>query len=189
MLLLFGQYFVCNALKPNGLQRARPPCPSLSPGVCSNSCPFSWWCYLTISSSASFFCPQCFPASGSFPVSWFFTSGGQSIGTSASASVLSVDIQNWFPLGLTGLISLLSKKLSRVFSNQKSSKALILWCSVFFMVQLSHPYMTTGKTIALTIQTFVTKVMSFGTSLMYYKNTSYNIYSYNIYWFCFSRER
>ena len=117
MLLLFGQYFVCNALKPNGLQRARPPCPSLSPGVCSNSCPFSWWCYLTISSSASFFCPQCFPASGSFPVSWFFTSGGQSIGTSASASVLSVDIQNWFPLGLTGLISLLSKKLSRVCSN------------------------------------------------------------------------
>ena len=88
----------------------------------------------------------------------FFTSGGQSIGASASASILPMNIQDWFSLGLTGLISLPSKGLSRVFSN--SSKASILWYSAFFIVQLSHPYMTTGKIIALTRLTFVSKVMS-----------------------------
>ena len=94
---------------------ARLPCPSLSPRVCSDSCPLSWWCYLTILSSAAlFFCLQSFPASGSFPVSQLFSSGDDSIG--ASASVLPVNIQGWFPLGLTGLISLLYKGLSRVFS-------------------------------------------------------------------------
>ena len=134
-------------------------CPSLSPGVCSNSCPLSQWCYLTISSSAAHFCfcLQSFPASGSFPMSRLFTSGSQSIGR-ASASVLSMDIQSWFPLGLTGLISLLSKGLSR-FLQYHSSKASILWHSAFFMVQLSQPYMTTGKTIALTIWMFVGKGM------------------------------
>ena len=92
---------------------------ALSPGDCSNSCPLSWWCHPTISSSVvpCSSCPQSFPASGSFPVSWLFTSGGQSIG--ASASVLPVNIQGCFPLGLTCLISLLSRRLSRVFSNQK----------------------------------------------------------------------
>ena len=101
-----------------------------------------------------------FPASGSFPRSQFFTSGGQSIGASASASVLPMNIQDWFPLGLTGLISLQSKGLSRVFSNTTVQKASILQRSAFFTVQLSHPYMTTGKTIALTRWTFVGKVMS-----------------------------
>ena len=101
--------------------------------------------------------PQPFTASGSFPVSQPFTSGGQTI--EAKPSVLPMNIQGWFPLGLTGLISLLSKGLSRVFSST-ISKESILWCSAFFMVQLSHPYMTTGKTIALTIQIFVCKVMS-----------------------------
>ena len=121
----------------------------------------SRWCHPTISSFVSPFssCLQSFPASGSFPVSWFFTSGGQSIGGSASASVLPMDIQDWFPLGWTGWISLQSKGLWSLLQHH-SSKASILRCSAFFIVQLSHPYMTTRKTIALTIQTFVGKVMS-----------------------------
>ena len=101
---------------------------------------------------------QSFQALGSFPMSQFFTSGGQSI--KASASVLPMNIQDWFPLGWTDLISLQSKGLSRVFSSNCSSKASILRCSTFFMVQLSHPYMTTGKTIALARWTFAGKVLS-----------------------------
>ena len=98
---------------------ARLPCPSPSPGVCSNSCSLSQWFYPIISSSAAHFssCPQCFPESGSFPMSWLFASGGQRIGGSGSASVLPMNIQGWFPLGLTGLISLLSRGLSSVFSS------------------------------------------------------------------------
>ena len=98
-------------------QHARPPCPSPTPGVHANSCPSSQWCHPTISSSIIPFssCLQSFPASGSFPMIQFFASGGQSIG--ASASVLPMNIQCWFPLGLTGLISLQSKGLSRVFSS------------------------------------------------------------------------
>ena len=100
------------------------PCPSLSPEVCSNSCPLSLWCYLTIISSAApfCFCLQSFPASGYFPMSWLFASGGQYIGASASASVLPMNIQDWFPLGLIGLISLLSKGLSRVLSSSTVQK-------------------------------------------------------------------
>ena len=106
------------------------------------------WCHPTISSSVIPFssCLQSFPASGYFPMSQFFTSGGQSIRVSASASVLPTNIQDWFPLGLTGLISLQSKGLLQ----HHSSKASIHWHSAFFMVQLSHPYMTTGKTEVLT---------------------------------------
>ena len=105
-----------DSLQAHRLQHARLPCPSLSPGVCSNSCPWSHWCHPTISSSVVPFssCLQSFPAPGSFPMSQLFTSGGQSIGASASASVLPVNIQGWFPLGLIGLISLQSKGLSRV---------------------------------------------------------------------------
>ena len=100
-------------LWPHRLHRTRVPCPSSSPGVRSNSFPLSWWCHPTISSSVVPFssCPQSFPASGSFLMSWLFASGGQSIGASASASVLPVNIQGWFPLGWTGLISLLSNKI------------------------------------------------------------------------------
>ena len=101
-------------------------------------------------------CLQSFPVSGSFPVNPFFTSGSQSIGVSASASVLQMSIQDWSPLRLTGLISLQSKGLSRVFSNTTVQK-LILQCSAFFMVQLLHSYMTTGKTIALSRQTLLAK--------------------------------
>ena len=106
-------------LRPHGLQHARHPCPSSSPGACSNSCPLSLWCHPKISSSVIPFSSrlQSFPASGSFLMSQLFASGGQSIGASASASVLPMNIQDWFPLGWTSLISLQSKGLSRVLSN------------------------------------------------------------------------
>ena len=123
----------------------------------SNSCPLSQWCHPAISSSAiPFSCLQSFPASGSFPMDQFFTSGDQSFsfGVSASASVLPMNIQDWFLLGLTGWISLQSKGLSRVFSNTTVQK------HQFSTVQISFPYMTTGETIALTRWTFVGKVMS-----------------------------
>ena len=105
------------SLPPQGLQHARPPCPSPTPVVYSDSCPLSQWCHPTTSSSVAPFssCLQFFPASRSFPVSQLFTSGGQSIGVSASASVLPMNIQDWFPLGWTCWISLQSKELSRVF--------------------------------------------------------------------------
>ena len=107
-----------DSLWPYELQHAGLPCSSLSPRVCSDLCPLSWWWHPTISSSAApFSCPQSFPASGSFSVSWLFTSGSQSIGALASASVVAMNIQGWFPLGWTGWISFQSKGLSRVFSN------------------------------------------------------------------------
>ena len=115
------QSFSCVWLWPHGLQHVRFPCPSLCPGVCSNSCPLSRWCSLTISSSAAYlFCLQSFPASVSFPVSQLFTLGGQIVG--ASALVLPMSIQCWFPLGLIGLISLQSKGLSNAFSNTTIQK-------------------------------------------------------------------
>ena len=125
---------VSDSLWPHGLQYARLPCLSPPPGVYSNSCPLSRWCHPTISSSVvPFSRPQSFPASGSFPMSQLFTSGGQSIGVSASASVLPINLQDLFLLGWTSLISLLSKGLSRVFSNitvqkrQFFSSQLCLW--------------------------------------------------------------
>ena len=113
-----------NSLGPRGLQHARLPCSSLCPGACSNSCPLSWWCHLTILSSVIPFssCLQSLPAWGSFQMSQFFTSGGQSMGVSALASVPPVNIQGWFPLGLTGLISLQFRGLTRVFSNTTVQK-------------------------------------------------------------------
>ena len=150
-----------DSLRPWGLQHARLPCPSPIFVACSNSRPSSQWCHSTISSSVVPFCSclQSFPASASFPMSQCFTSGGQIIGTSASTSVLPMNIQDWFPLGWTGWIFLQFKGLSRVLQHY-SSRASILWCSAFFMIQLSYPYMTARKTIALTIWTFVSKVMS-----------------------------
>ena len=136
------------------------PCPSPTPRVYSNSRPLCRWCHPAISYSVvPFSCLQSFSAPGAFQINRFFASGGQSIGVSASASVLPMNIQDWFPLGWTGWISLLSKRLSSVLQHH-SSKASVLRCSAFFIVQLSHPYMITGKTIALNIQTFVGKVMS-----------------------------
>ena len=128
-----------NSLRPHESQHARPPCPSPTPGVHTNSCPLSWWCHPTISSSVTpvSSCLQPFPASGSFPMSLFFGLSGQSIGASASISVLPMNIQDWFPLGWTGWISLQSKGLSRVFSNvtvqrdQFFSAQLSLWSHNF----------------------------------------------------------
>ena len=119
----FSGSVVSDSLWPHGLQHARLPCPSPTPGAYSNSCPSSRWCHPTISFSVvPFFHLWSFPASGSFPVSQFFSSGGHSIGVSASTSVLPVSIQDWFPLGLTAWISLLSIGLSRVFSNTTVQK-------------------------------------------------------------------
>ena len=134
-----------------------------TPGAYSNSCRQSRWCYPTISSSVVPFSShlQFFPASGSFQMSQFFTSGDQSIGVSASASVLPMNIQDWFPLGWTDWLDLLEiQGTLKSLLQHHSSKASILWWSAFFIVQLSHPYLTTGKTIALTRWTFVSKVMS-----------------------------
>ena len=148
-----------NSLWLHGLQYTSLPCPLIYPRICSNSCPLSQWCCSTISSSvapsSSF--PQSFPASRPFPVSQLFKSGDQSIG--ASASVLPMNIQDWLPTGLTGLISLLFRGLSRVFSRT------IIWKHQFFSAQHSfwsaltsrHDY---WKTIALTIPSFVSKMMS-----------------------------
>ena len=149
-----------DSLRPHESQYARPPRPSPSPGVHSDSRPSSRWCHSAISSSVVLFssCPQSLPTSESFPVSQLFAWGGQSTRISALASFLPKNTQGWSPLGWTGWISLQSKGHSRVFSN--TTKASILWHSAFFIVQLSHPYMTIRKTISLNRQTFVGKVMS-----------------------------
>ena len=122
-----------DSLQPHELQHARLPCPSLSPRVCSNSCPLSQWYYPAVSSSVTPFpsCLQSFPASGSFPMSRLLASGHQSIEVSASVSVLPMNIQGWLPLGLTGFISLQSKGLSRVFSSTR------IWKHQFFSAQPS----------------------------------------------------
>ena len=135
----FSRSVVSNSLQPHGLQHARPPCPSPTPGACSNSCPSRWWCHPTISSSVVPFSfrLQSFPASESFQMSQFFASGGQSIGVSASASVLPMNIQYWFPLRLTGLIALLPRGLWRVFSN---TLVQTFRCSAFYIVHLSFKH-------------------------------------------------
>ena len=129
----FSCSVVSNSLWPHGPQHTRPPCPSPTPGVYPNSCPSSWWCHPTISSSVVPFssCPQSFPASGSFQISQFFTSAGQSIGVSASTSVLPMNTQDWSSLGWTGWTSLQSNGFSRVFSNTTVQKPQ------FFSAQLS----------------------------------------------------
>ena len=144
----FSCSVVSNSLWPHGLQHTRLPCPSPAPGVDSNSCPLSRWCHPTISSSVVPFssCLQSFPASGSFPMNQFFASGSQSSGASASASVLPMNIQDWFPLGWTGWISLQSKGLSRVFSNITAQKhqflgtQLSLWSNSHIHTHPWSPY-------------------------------------------------
>ena len=152
-----------DSLQPPELWHTRLPCPSLSPRVYANSSPSSQWCHPTMSSFVAPFssCPQSFTASGSFLVSRLFASGGQSIGVSPSISLLSMNTQDWSPLGWTRWISLQSKGLFKSLL-QHNSKASMLRHSAFFIVQLSNPYMdlTTGKTIALTRRTFVGKVIS-----------------------------
>ena len=157
----FSHSVMSDSLRPHEPQHARPPCPSPTPRVYPNPCPLSWWCHPSISSSVIPFssCSQSFRASGSFPMSQLFASGGWSIGVSVSTSILPMNTQDWSPLGWTGWISLQPKGLSRVLSNTIVQK------HQFFGTQLSlesnsHIHMTTGKTIALTRWTFVGKVMS-----------------------------
>ena len=151
----FSCSVMSDSLRPHEPQHARPPCPSPTPRVHPNPGPSSRWCHPTITSSVVPFasCPQSFPASGSFPMSQLFASGGQSIGVSASTSDLPMNTQDWSPLGWTGWISLQSNGLSGVFSNTTVQKHQFFSAQLFFTVQLSHPYMTTGKTIALTRRT------------------------------------
>ena len=157
----FNHSVVSDSLQPHGLPHTRLPYPSPTPGACSNSSPSSEWCHPTTSSSVIPFSSrlQSFPTSGFFPMSQFFASSGPSIGASGSASDFPMNIQDWFPLGLTGLISLLSRDSPTVFSNTTVQK------HQFFVTEhslwpRSYIYMTIGKTIALTIWTFVGKVMS-----------------------------
>ena len=133
-------------LWPHGLQHARLPYPSLSLRVFSDSCPLSQWCYLNISSATPFsFCLPSFPSSGSFPISRLFTSGGHSIGASASATVFSMNIQGWFPLGNQWFDLLAVQETLKSLLQHHSSKASFLLCSAFFMVQLSHLYLILEK--------------------------------------------
>ena len=162
----FGRSVVSDSLQPHGLQHSRPPCKLSKPWVNSQSLLKLMSIESVMPSNHLILChplllpPSIFPSIRVFsndPLNQFLTSGGQSIGVWASASVLPMNAQDWSPSGWTGWIFLQSKGLSRVFS---SSPPSVLWCSSFFIVQLSHPYMTTGKTIALTRRTFVGKVMS-----------------------------
>ena len=159
----FSLSVMSDSLWPYGLQRARSPCLSPTPRVYSNSCPLSQWWHPTISSSVVTFSSslQSFPASGSFQMSQLFASGGQRIGVSASISVLPMNIQDWLiSFRMDWLDFLAVQGTLKSLLKHHSSKASILQCSAFFIVQLSHPYMTTGKTIALTRWTFFGKVMS-----------------------------
>ena len=143
LLLLFSHSVVSDSLQFQGLQHTRLACPSPSPRACSNSCPLSQWCHPTISSSVvPFSCLQSFPASGSFPKSQFFISGGQSIGLIASASVILMNIQDWFPLGLPSLIFLQSKGLSRVLSKTIVQKHQFLVLNLLYGPTLTsiHDY-------------------------------------------------
>ena len=147
----FSRSVMSDSLRPHGLQHIRPPCPSPTPGVYSDSCPLSQWCHPTISSSVvPFSCLQFFPASASFQMSQFFASGGQIIGVLASISVLPMNIQDWISFRMDWLELLAVQGTLKSLLQHHSSKASILRHSAFIMVQLSHPYMTTGKTIALT---------------------------------------
>ena len=179
-----------DSLWPHESQHARPPCPSPTPRVYPNPCPLSQWCHPAISSSAIPFssCPQYFPASESFPISQLFAWGGQRIEVSSSTSVLPMNTQGWFCLDLLAVQGILKSLVQR-----HSSKASILRRSAFFIVQLSHSYMTTGKNIALSRWTFVGKVMSLLlnmlsrlviTFLPRSKRLSFHGCNYHLQWFC-----
>ena len=160
-LLLFSHPVLSDSLQPHGLQHTKPPCPSLSSEACPSLCPLLWWCHPAISSLVSpfFSCPQSFPASGTFPVSKLFASDDQNTGVSASASLLPVIIQGWFPLRLIYFISLLSKELAQVFSSTTVQRHQFFGTLPSLLSSSQQPYMTTWKTVALTIRTFVSKLL------------------------------
>ena len=162
LLLLFSCSVVSDSLQPHGLQDAELPCSSPSPGVCSNSCPLSQWCHPTISSSVAPFssCLQSFPASESFPMTRLCASSGQSIGASASASVFQVNIQGWFPLGLTGLISSLSKDSQEFYPSPQFESINSLVFSLLYGPNLTSVPEYWKQNMALSIRTFVGKVIS-----------------------------
>ena len=149
----FSHSVMFDSLRPNGLQHTILPCPSPSPRACSNSCPSSWWYYPTISSSVVPFSShlQSSPASGSFLMSQFFASGGQSIGVSSFSISPSNEYSGLISFRIDWLDLLVVQGTLKSFLQHHISIASILWHSAFLMVQLSHPYMTTGKTIALTM--------------------------------------
>ena len=158
--LCFRFHIISHSLWLHELQYARLPCPSPTPGVYPNSCPLSRWCHLSNSSSVIPFSSylESFLTSGSFQMRQLFATGSQNIGVSASTLVLPVHIQGWFPLWWTGWLHAVQANLKSLLQHH-SSKASVLWHSAFFIVQLSHPYMTTGKIMILTRWTFVGKVM------------------------------
>ena len=158
----FSSSVMSNSLRPHESQHARPPCPSPSPGVHSDSRPSSPWCHPAISSSVIpfFSCPQSLPASESFPMSQLFAWGGQSTGVSVFSIIPSKEIPGLISFRMDWLDLLAVQGTLKSLLQHHSSKASILQRSAFFTVQLSHPYITTGKTIALTRQTLVGKVMS-----------------------------
>ena len=158
----FSRSVISDSLWPHGLQHTRFPCPSPTPGTYSNSCPLSQWHHPTISSSVVTFSShlQSFSASGSFQMCQFFTSGGQTIGASASLSVPSTDYSGLISFRIDWFDLLAFQGILKSLLQHHSLNASILRRPTFFMVQLSHPYMTTGKTIASTRQSFVSKVMS-----------------------------
>ena len=158
-LVQFSHSVTFNSLRPHESQHARPPCPSPTPGVHSNSCPLSQWCHPAITSSVVPFssCPQPLPASESFPMSQLFTWGGQSIGVSALASVLPMEHPGLISFRIDSLDLFAVQGTLKSLLQHHSSKASLPQCSAFFVIQLSHPYMTTWQTIALTRQAFLTK--------------------------------
>ena len=150
------------SLQPHRLKHTKLTCPSLSPRVCSNSCPLNWWCYATLSSSATLFsfCLQSFPESGSFPMSWLFSSGGQNIGAWASASVPPMNIQGWFPVGLTWFSLLAVQETLQQCSPAPQFESInSLMLSILYSISHIHTWLL-EETIALSIWTFVCKVMS-----------------------------
>ena len=157
-----------DSLQPHGLRHTRPPCPSLSPGVCPSSCSLHQWCHPAISSSETLFsfCPWCLPASGTFPMSRLFASDDQNTGASASASVLPVNIQCWFPLRLTGLISLLARGLSGVFQHH-SLKASILWHSEQWY---PYPKSLSNSLPSKSLNPLPSKMVTVGLSLIFHSN-------------------
>ena len=155
----FNCSVVSDSLRPHEPQHARHPCPSPTPGVHSDSRPSSQWCHPTVSSPVTHFCPQSFPASGSFPMSLLFTSGGQSIRASASPSSPSNEYSGLISFRIDWFHLLAVQRTLRSLPQHHDSKASILQHSAFFIFQLSYPYMTTGKTLVLTRWTFVGKMM------------------------------